>query len=606
MGEMYFKNLPIDFDAHGQAYLRSDGHGFPFAARRRSSEDDERHKQRAMDDLVRRPQVRSFDLDPVARVSGALSVHAVIDFDQRKVLDARAGASLFRGLELVLDARDPSDSVHISSRVCGVCGGAHAIASAMGLEMAYGIAPPPLAIVARNLGASAEYLFDHTQHLFLKAGPDYSERIVSKTSPSLWEQARRTPAPNSNAHGFRSIGEIMTALNPFTGDLYLEALHVTRAARDVATVVLGKYPHPSSIYPGGIGILPELETFNRVLGRIHLLVEYSKKVALVWDDLVEFFYDANPLYRKVGELPANLFSVGAWDDPESYDGKYASCNDWGERRYSTPGSVVNGELRTTRLSDLNLGMEEFVPHSFYKQWEGNRLKNDPQGSPLSPFHPWNKRTIPDPAERNWRERYSWATSPRWDCEAMETGPLARQWITARAGKLRNEFIHASGGRLEMDLPKLELPSLRLQWRIPERPNALERNRARAYQIAYGSLIAFTFMLKAFEYIRRGETRMSAQFRPPETAFGIGFHEGVRGAVTHHIGINDRKVDCYQIMSGSTWALSPRDPFGVPGPCESAVINTPLLEESMNPEEFMGIDILRAIRSFDPCLHCTVH
>ena len=603
---MYFKNLPIKFDARGHASLRGDVKSSPFVTRNGAVANTVTENGSALEDHVTRPGIRKFDINPVVRISGAMDFHSVIDFDQRKSLDARASASLFRGYELILEDREPSDAVHISSRVCGLCGGANAIASALSLEMANGVAPPPLAIVARNLGASAEFLFDHPRHLFLNAGPDYSEVVVGGTTPALWEKAKRTSAPNANAHGFRNIAEIMTAMNPMAGDLYLEALHVTRAAREIATVIFGKYPHPSSVYPGGIGILPERDTFNLVLGRIHLLLEYSKKIALIWDDLVEFFYEANPLYRKVGEGPANLISVGLWDDAEAYDGSYQNCNEWGERRFSTPGAVVNGELRTTQLTELNLGIEEFVEHSFYKKWDGDGLKNDPRGAPLSPFHPWNKITIPDPAEQNWKEKYSWATAPRWDCEPMETGPLARQWVTALAGKLNNEFVYASKGVLEMELPKLERPARRLKWRIPDRPNALERNRARAYQIAYSSLMAFTFLLKAFEYLRKDEKRMSRLFRPPVEAIGVGFWEGVRGAMTHHITIKGGKIADYQILSGGAWVASPHDRFGVAGPCECAVINTPLLEENVSPEEFTGIDILRTIRSFDPCLHCAVH
>ncbi len=603
---MYFKNLPIKFDSRGQASLQGDGQSYPFAARGAGVALADAEIPSVIQGLNERLRARSFDIDPVSRVSGPLAFHTVIDFDHRRPLDARTGAALFRGFELILKDREPSDAVHVSSRVCGLCGGSNAVASALSLEMAYGVAPPPLAVIARNLGASAESLFDHPQHLFLQAGPDYSEAVVSKTTPSLWEKARRAAAPNANAHGFRNIARIMTAMNPMSGDLYLEALHVTRAAREIATAIFGKYPHPSSIYPGGIGITPERETFNRVLGRIHLLLEYSKKVALIWDDLVEFFYDANPLYRRMGESPANLISVGMWDDAEGYDGSYQNCNEWGERRLSTPGAVVNGELRTTRLTDMNLGIEEFVAHSFYRQWEGESLKIDPHGSPLSPFHPWNKRTFPDPAGRNWKEKYSWGTSPRWDCEPMESGPLARQWVSALAGRLRNEFVYSVDGGLEMELPKLESPARRLRWRIPERPNALERNRARAYQIAYSSLMAFTFMLKAFKYLQKGEKKMSRTFRPPAEAVGVGFWEGVRGAITHHVAIRGGRIADYQILSASTWAASPRDPFGVAGPCETAVINTPLIEESASPEEFTGIDIQRAIRSFDPCLHCAAH
>jgi hypothetical protein len=72
------------------------------------------------------------------------------------------------------------------------------------------------------------------------------------------------------------------------------------------------------------------------------------------------------------------------------------------------------------LSDINIGIEEFVDHSYFRQWEAQDVPADPFSGPLSPWHPWNKETIPFPAPRNWKERYSWNTAPRWDREAMET------------------------------------------------------------------------------------------------------------------------------------------------------------------------------------------
>jgi len=36
-----------------------------------------------------------------------------------------------------------------------------------------------------------------------------------------------------------------------------------------------------------------------------------------------------------------------------------------------------------------------------------------------------------------------------------------------------------------------------------------------------------------------------------------------------------------------------------------VQNTPIFEED-GPDNFKGIDIMRAVRSFDPCLPCGVH
>jgi hydrogenase large subunit len=594
---MCFKNLPIRFDAHGRASLGEAWDVPPPPAGDRDV---------ALDALAGGAHLRPFDIDPVTRVAGALSFHTVVDLESRRVVEARTEAPLFRGYEVILKNREPTDAIHISSRACGVCGGVHATCSAMALEMAFGVAPPPLALIARNLGEAAELVYDHTLHLFLLAGPDYSEAVVSRTSPALWARAEQTGAPGAGVHGLATVADIMRGLNPLRGALYLEALHITRNAREIASLMLGKYPHPSTLFPAGLGIEATPDVFNQVLARIVRLLDYAKKVVALWDDLLDFILDARPEYREVGVRPANLFCTGIWDDPDTYDAAYAHCSEWGERRLVTPGAMVHGELRTTRLADLNLGIEEFVDHAYYRRWEGHRFPTDPLGAPLSPFHPWNKQTIPAPAKRNWRERYTWGTAPRWDREPMESGPLARQWITAVAGKLDNEFIRAVPGGLEVNLPKGERAAATLRWRIPARPNALERNRARAYHVAYCGMAAYTFLLKAFECLRRGRTAMATPYAVPPEAIGVGFWEAGRGSLTHHVVIERRRIGNYQIVTPSTWMASPRDPFGVPGPYEEAVLNTPLLEEFERPEDFTGIDILRTIRSFDPCMPCTVH
>jgi hydrogenase large subunit len=175
-----------------------------------------------------------------------------------------------------------------------------------------------------------------------------------------------------------------------------------------------------------------------------------------------------------------------------------------------------------------------------------------------------------------------------------------------AGKLENEFIRAVPGGLRITLPRGETAATTLQWHIPGRVNALERNRARAYHIAYCGMVAYTFLLKAFEYLRLGKTAMSTPYTMPHEAIGVGFWEAGRGTLTHHVVLDKGRIANYQIVTPSTWMASPQDPFGVPGPYEEAVMNTPLLEEFDHADNFTGIDILRTIRSFDPCMPCTVH
>ncbi len=555
--------------------------------------------ERLLQEAARNPDVHFFEVDPLTRASDRLVLRALIDFAERRVLDVRVENTGYRGYELVLKNRAPSDAVAIAGRVSGQGSGANTIAAAQALEMAYGIAPPPLATIVRSLGAAAELMASHTRHLSLTAGPDYSQVVVKQTNPALWAKASQTLAAGAPFHGFRTIGEVMEGMNSPSGRLYREGLHLTRAAAEVATLIFGKYPHPSSIFPGGVGIEANKDAFHQVLGRINRLIDYSKKAVAVWDDLVEFFYAADARYRQVGETQANLISSGLWDDPACYDATFEKCDEWGERRLSTPGVVVKGRLRTTRLTEVSAGIEEFADRSFFSAWNGHPLKTDPRGVPLSPLHPWNKLTIPVPAATDWQGNYSWNTAPRWDREPMETGPMARHWITAAAGKLKNEFIHSTGNALDISLPKFQLPAVKMTWQIPERANAFERNRARAYHIGYCGVVALTYLLKAFDCLQRGDKAMSTRFRVPQEAIGAGFWEDAQGCLMHYVMIAGGHIANYQIITASGWMSSPQDAFGVPGPYEQAMLTTPLIEEFSRPDDYTGIDLLRAVRSFDP-------
>src|SRR5919197_4311552 len=202
---MCFKHLPIEFDAHGRARLTDQWRLDPIVPGARDKESE-------LEERIQRAHLRDFDIDPVTRVAGALSFHTVVDLQKRAVVEARTEATLFRGYEVILKGRDPLDAIHISSRACGVCGGVHATCAAMALEMAYGVVPPPLAIIARNLGEGAELLYDHTLHLFLLAGPDYSEVVVRRTRPSLWARAERRAARRSRTFGLPKIADIMHGL----------------------------------------------------------------------------------------------------------------------------------------------------------------------------------------------------------------------------------------------------------------------------------------------------------------------------------------------------------------------------------------------------------
>jgi hydrogenase large subunit len=610
---MCFKNLPVEFDERGQPFLRG-GIADPYTASRGPAGVPMQLTQAQIEELVRRNgHVKSVDFDPVTRVAGALAFHAMVDFKEERVVEARSVATLFRGYEVIMVGRDPRDAIYITSRACGVCGGVHSTCSALATEMAIGCVPPPLGVLVRNLALALEFLYDHPLHLHLLAGPDYSASIVEPTNPTLFARAKTAAAPHADVHGYRTIAELMEDLNPLSGKLYVEALHMTRLAREAYVLICGKYPHPQTIVPGGMSSTITPTVMNEMFVRLSQFFDYSKKVATLWDDLTDFFYTADPRYQQVGARRANMIDTGIFDHPDAYDAEYANADAWGNRRWATPGAIVDGELRTTDLHAINIGLEEFVEHSYYEEWAGDgqrqRFGTDPAGKPLSPYHPWNKITKPRPQGQSWKDKYTWDTAPRWDRLSMEAGCYARLWNTAVAQKLpANPFIEATGRSLRVRVPKGALPEMDLEWHVPPVWNAFERNRARAHCLAFTAMVAMNNWLAAMDRLKNGDTRTSTPFEIPKSgeSRGVGFWGAGRGYLTHHVVLDRGAVANYQIVTPSSWNASPTDRWGQPGPYEEAVMNTPLLEETRSADDFRGIDILRAIRSFDPCMPCTTH
>jgi len=606
---MCFKNLPIEFDASGKASLKA-GVADPYSVTTAAPKGFVRRQNGPGAQLAAPPRLRDWNIDPMTRVAGALAVHTVLDLENRRAVDAHARAMLFRGYEVILEGRDPRDAIDITSRACGVCGGTHATCSALTIEMAFGVCPPPLGVEVRNLGEVGEMFYDRPLHLGLLAGPDYSTALVSVTNPELVTRAEKTLAPHGAIHGYTTIKDIMDALNPLTGKIYLEALEWTRVGRIMCMLMFGKFPHPSTIVPGGMSTTVTTSTFNEYYSQLGKIIDWCKVICKIWDDLVDFFMEANPAYEQVGARPTSLVQTGIWDNSEVYDATYANVNQWGEKRWSTPAVIIEGKLVTTKLTDINMGMEEFVEHAFYDDWTKvgpQRYRTDPLGNPLSPYHAWNKTTLPKPSGTNFKEKYTWATAPRWDRQVVETGAYGQLWATALRGDYTdNPFCNPTGDGLQLLLPRHVLPETELFWALPRTLNALERNRARAYAMAFTATIGMNCLLKAFEYWRAGETRVHTPFKiPRDERVAVGFWEASRGYLVHHIVMDKGKIVNYQINTPSTINASPTDPFGGLGPYEQAVVDTPILE-SVPDDQVKGIDILRAIRSFDPCMPCTTH
>jgi hydrogenase large subunit len=555
--------------------------------------------------------------DPITRIVGSLGIYTKIDFKKRQVVECYSTSSIFRGYSIFMKGKDPRDAHFITSRICGICGDNHATCSVYAQNMAYGVKPPALGEWILNLGEAAEYMFDHNIFQENLVGVDFCEQMVRETNPGVWELAQKTEAPHAREHGYRTIADIMRSLNPFSGEFYREALQMSRLTREKFCLMEGRHVHPSTLYPGGVGTVATVQLFTDYLVRLMKYVEFMKKVVPLHDDLFDFFYQALPGYEKVGQRRVLLGCWGSFQDPDVCDYDYRTMDKWGRAMFVTPGVVVDGELVTTSLVEINLGIRILLGSSYYEDWENERtfVDRDPLGNPVDQRHPWNQTTIPKPQKRDFKGKYSWVMSPRWYDKrtgqylALDTGggPLARLWTTALAGLVDlGGYIKATGQSVKIRLPKTALkPEVEFEWKIPKWSNALERDRARTYFQAYAAAVGLYCVEKALEEIRAGRTRTWADFTVPREAIGCGFHEAVRGVLSHHLVIEHGKIANYHPYPPTPWNASVRDVYGTPGPYEDAVQHTPIFEEN-GPDKFKGIDIMRAVRSFDPCLPCGVH
>jgi hydrogenase large subunit len=552
--------------------------------------------------------------DPITRIVGSLGIYTKIDFAAKKVAECYSTSSIFRGYSIFMKGKDPRDAHFITSRICGICGDNHAVCSVYAQNMAFGVKPPAMGEWITNLGEAAEYMFDHNIFQENLVGVDYCENMIKETNPSVWEKAKSTPAPHAGVHGYKMISDIMSALNPFTGDFYRQALQISRYTREMFCLMEGRHVHPSTLYAGGVGTVATQQLFTDYYTRLMRYIEYMKVCVPLHDDLFDFIYEALPGYEHNGERRILLGCWGAFQDPDYCDFTYRNMTNWGRKMFVTPGVVVDGKLVTTDLVQINLGIRILLGHSYYDDWQNEEtfVPTDPLGNPVDRRHPWNMHTLPTPKKRDFQNQYSWVMSPRWydgkDYLALDTGggALARMWSTALAGLVDIGYVKSTGTSVQINLPKSALTGpVSFEWHTPKWSNTLERNRARTYFQAYAAAAALHFLDKALEELHAGRTKSWEPFTVPKEGIGCGFTEAVRGVLSHHMVIRDGKIANYHPWPPTPWNGNPRDIYGTPGPYEDAVQNTPIMEEN-GPENFKGIDIMRAVRSFDPCLPCGVH
>ena len=312
--------------------------------------------------------VKRMSWDPITRIVGSLGIHADIDFENRKVEKCYSTSMIFRGFDIFMKGIDPRDTHFLTSRICGICGDNHCTTSVLCQNMAYGIYPPKLGNCAYNLAEQADYMFDHAIYNDCMCNVDFCEQMVKDTNPSLLAKAEKTPSPGGDIHGYKTIADIMRALNPFTGEFYLETLQVARYTREMYCLFGGRHTHPSTIMPGGVSADITHQTCTDYYVRLMRYMDYCKRTVPMHDDIYDFFLQELPGYDMVGYRETDLVCWGAFDDPDVLNYDYKDMTEWGRTRQITPGLVIGGELITTDLVEINLAIRILLGSSYFDDW----------------------------------------------------------------------------------------------------------------------------------------------------------------------------------------------------------------------------------------------
>lgn len=531
-------------------------------------------------------------VDPLTRIEGHLRIE--VEVEKGKVKDVRSCGTLFRGLEMILKGRDPRDVQHFTQRTCGVCTYTHALASTRALEDAIFNAShkdiPANATYIRNLVLGQLFLHDHIVHFYHLHALDW----VDVTSALQADPSKAASLANSissrptKAEDLRAVQDKLKAfvasgqLGPFTNAYflgghpayylepeanlvatahYLEALRVqVEAARGMA-VFGGKNPHPQFLVAGGVtcydALTPErIKEFEEI---------YKKTAAFVRD-----------VY-----IPDLLLVAGAYKDWAGIGGThdFMTMGDFpkagGERklesRWLKPGIIYNRDLAHVQDFDPTK-ISEHIRHSWY---DGDKADN-----------PYDEKTEPKFTHMGDKDRYSWLKAPRYDEHSTETGPLACVLVNYAKG---NPDIKPL---VDMVLQKLSVGPEALF-------STLGRTAARGIEtLAIANKMAS--MLEEFKDNIRSDKQIVEDLEVPQEGRGVGFVEAPRGGLSHWIRIEKGRVGNFQLVVPTTWNLGPRDANNVLGPCEEALMGTPIADPKR------PVEILRTVHAFDPCIACAVH
>jgi len=495
----------------------------------------------------------SIVIDPVTRIEGHLKIEAIVD--GKNVKEAKTTGTLFRGFEIILKGRHPLDVPRLTQRVCGVCPTAHGTASSMALDGALGISQiPDNGRIIRNLILGSNFLQSHILHFYHLSALDYVD-------VALVADYKGSDPGLLSIKDYIARGELAPFVPRYEGDYridkettlrlvgnYAKALEMRNKTHQLLTVFGGKMPHNVGTMPGGVISTLGPDKIAGFLWRLNEIRDFIN-ASYIPDVL-----DVAKAYKdnfKIGKGCQNYISYGGFP-----------LNSSGSEMLFDQGIIMNGSKEPK--VDISK-IREDITSSWY---------DGPNG-----VDPYDEETKPSPKKK---DAYSFLKSPRYDGKVCEVGPLARMLIMyENKNKAIRELVGGAAKALDITLEDLK--------------SSLGRHAARALEAKFVADAMADWVLQ----LKPGEP-LIAEYQIPETGKGQGLTEAPRGSLGHWVSIEGKRIKNYQLIVPTTWNASPKDSKGQSGPMEQALMDV-TVKDHKNPFE-----LVRTVRSFDPCLACSVH
>lgn len=316
----------------------------------------------------------------------------------------------------------------------------------------------------------------------------------------------------------------------------------------------GKWPHTLAIQPGGVTYAPSARDKVRMRSTLGVFRRYLE--AVLFGASIEEFVGLTTGAALTGwdrgdaglfmEIAADLSLAGFGPGP----GRYLSFGAYPlpDGRALASGLWEGGVARPVDTGEIR----EDLSHA----WMLGETTHPAQGNT-------------DPDEDMQAPGYSWCKAPRLGGRTVETGAFARQVV--------------DGHPAALDL-------------AGQGSDVRARVAGRLLEIARTQLL-----LEGWVDALCPEERFMHDVPLPADGAGEGLVEAARGALGHWVSVRDGKISGYQIIAPTTWNFSPRDAGGTPGPVETALEGAPVGEAEDTP-----LSVQHIVRSFDPCMVCTVH